>query len=110
MEDIPSGQEALADLSGAIATIWSALDSAILETKEFFEERGAPIDRSLAPNLIRYVVKRRLNAQGQIAEDEESLDYEMQTLPNNGLCMEYGRYQLRILKADNGELPIQFGL
>ncbi len=106
MEDIPSGQEALADLSGAIATIWSALDSAILETKEFFEERGAPIDRSLAPNLIRYVVKRRLNAQGQIAEDEESLDYEMQTLPNNGLCMEYGRYQLRILKADNGELPI----
>ncbi len=43
MEDIPSGQEALADLSGAIATIWSALDSAILETKEFFEERGAPL-------------------------------------------------------------------
>ncbi len=106
MEDIPSGQEALADLSGAVTTIWSGLDSAILETKEFFENRGVPIDRSLAPNLIRYFVKGRLNAQGKIAEDEEMLDYEMQNLPNNGLCMEYGRYQLRILKADNGELPI----
>jgi hypothetical protein len=60
----------------------------------------------LAPNLVRYLVKERLLAQGQPAEDEELLDYEMQNLPNNGLCMEYGRYQLRILKADNGELPI----
>lgn len=106
MEDIPSGQDALSDLSGPITSIWSALDSSILEMKEYFDGRDASIDRSLAPNLIRYLVKQRLIAQGQFAEDEELLDYEMQNLPNNGLCMEYGRYQLRILKADNGELPI----
>lgn len=106
MESVPSEQEAAIDLQGAITTIWGALDSAMLEMKEFFDARDLPIDRSLAPNLIRYFVKRRLLSQGQVAEDEESLDYEMQNLPNNGLCMEYGRYQLRILKSDNGELPI----
>ena len=108
MPTLPTFPHVLAQLQPIVPLVYRAMEGALQKTREFFEDRNVEVDRSLAPNLVRYFAKEFLVAEGQVVIEEEeadTADYELQPLPNNGLCLSFGRHEIRILKSDDGELP-----
>jgi hypothetical protein len=110
MAKLPTFPHVLAQLQPIVPALYRSIEGALQKTREFFETEGAQVDRSLAPNLVRYYTKSFLAAEGQGTSYEEDTDanddYELQFLPNNGLCLTYDRHEIRILKADDGGLPV----
>jgi len=105
--NVPSPEEVQKDLELIVPTIHTALEHGTLKAREFFEREDpdSHVDRYLAPNLVRYWAKRYLqNAGLQVSEEQAELN--LQPLPNNGLCLRFGRYGLRILKSDDGDPPV----
>ncbi|MCL5883777.1 MAG: hypothetical protein M1377_00215 [Deltaproteobacteria bacterium] len=101
MQPVPEPQAVLEDLSRLVPVIYDALEASLNYTREYFDEHNQGIDPYLAPALVRYNVKLYLRAAGQTAEDFFDLD----TMANNGLLLTNGRYKIRILKSDDGDLP-----
>lgn len=107
MPNLPTFPHVLARLQPIVPQLYSAIEGALQKSREFFEADNVDLDRSLAPNLVRHYVKRFLLAEGLPAEYEPAdvVDLELQPLPNNGLCLTYEGHEIRILKADDGEIP-----
>jgi hypothetical protein len=108
MPEIPAPERVLCALTPLWSPLYTALEWATQQTRAYFETEGAPIDRHLAPSLVRYQAKRQLARLGHNAQEEEGEAYAFQTLPNNGLSLSYRGdhlYVLRILKALEGQLP-----
>lgn len=95
-----------------LLNISQTFEEAIPKTKEFFETQNKKIDRYLFPHLVRFFVKDRLETAGfsvKLDEEEEpTTEFQFERLTNNGLLVTYAGFRLRILKADNGELPVPF--
>ena len=91
------------DLEPLINDVYAALEDAPRLAKEkFFEPQELKIDPFLINDIIRFYVKRYLTKlQFDVTED-----YEVDDLANNGLKVRYHGYHVRILKADNGQLPV----
>src|SRR5882672_7398666 len=108
MPEIPAPAHVLQALAPVWPPLYMALEWATQQTRAYFEAEGVPIDRHLAPSLVRYQAKRQLARLGHDAQEEEGEAYAFQTLPNNGLSLSYRGdhlYVLRILKALEGQLP-----
>ena len=109
MPEIPAPVHVLQALAPLWPPLYTALEWATQQTRAYFEAEGVPIDRHLAPSLVRYQAKRYLARLGHQAQDEDAEGYAFQTLPNNGLSLSYRAdllYALRILKALDGHLPV----
>jgi hypothetical protein len=109
MSEIPAPEFVLQALAPVWPSIYTALEWATQQTRAYFDAEGTPIDRHLAPSLVRYQAKRYLARLGHDAQEEDGEAYAFQTLPNNGLSLSYRRdllYALRILKALDGHLPV----
>jgi hypothetical protein len=69
---------------------------------EFFETLdGNPVDPFLAPALVRYYAMQFI--------DEKQAEVEGLTrkpLANNGLCVRYNSREIRVLKSDDGDVPV----
>jgi hypothetical protein len=113
----PSFSHVESQLSGVLSLVREAIDEGAAHVRQYAAEHdGGVIDPSLAPCLVRHRAKKLLSLNGQTVTDEELLIEEaaadeprfvQQYLPNNGLCMNVGGFQLRILKADaNGAVPL----
>ena len=108
MSEIPAPEHVLQTLAPVWPPIYTALEWATQQTRAYFDAEGTPIDRHLAPSLVRYQAKRYLARLGHAVQEEEGEAYAFQTLPNNGLSLSYRGdllYALRILKALDGQLP-----
>ena len=108
MPEIPAPAHVLQALAPVWPPLYTALEWATQQTRAYFDAEGVPIDRHLAPSLVRYQAKRSLARLGHDAQEEEGEAYAFQTLPNNGLSLSYRGdllYVLRILKALEGQLP-----
>jgi hypothetical protein len=108
MPEIPSPAHVLHAIAPLWPPLYTALEWATQQTRVYFEAEGAPIDRHLAPSLVRYHAKRCLARLGHDAQEEAGEAYAFQTLPNNGLSLSYRGdllYVLRLLKALEGQLP-----
>jgi hypothetical protein len=108
MPEIPAPERVLRALTPLWLPLYTALEWATQQTRAYFEAEGTPIDRHLAPSLVRYQAKRHLARLGHEVREEEGEAYAFQTLPNNGLSLSYRGdllYVLRILKALEGQLP-----
>jgi hypothetical protein len=108
MPEIPAPESVLHALAPLWPPLYTALEWATQQTRAYFDAEGVPIDRHLAPSLVRYQAKRALARLGHDAREEEGEAYAVQTLPNNGLSLSYRRdhlYVLRLLKAVEGQLP-----
>jgi hypothetical protein len=102
----PDQDVVLKELSPVLPFIYRGVEEAIERTRDFFPE-GKPIDAALAPNLVRYHVKEYIDHKSS-ADSRLSVSstFEREPLPNNGLFLHFGPYRIRILKADEGELPL----
>jgi hypothetical protein len=108
MPEIPTPAHVLHALAPLWPPLYTALEWATQQTRAYFDAEGTPIDRHLAPSLVRYQAKRSLARLGHNAQEDEGEAYAFQTLPNNGLSLSYRGdllYVLRILKALEGQLP-----
>jgi len=105
--NVPSPGEVQKDLELILPIINTALEHGTSNAKDFFEreDQDKLIDRYLAPNLVRYWAKRYLQGAG-LQVSEEQAEFNLKPLPNNGLCLIFGRYRVRILKSDDGDLPV----
>ncbi len=90
------------DLEELIIVIHSAFEDTPRIAKQFFEDRNEDVDPFLVNDLIRYYVKQYLLEH----DFNVTEDYQLDSLPNNGLSLRYKGYHVRILKADHGDLPI----
>ena len=108
MPEIPAPVHVLRALAPLWPPLYTALEWATQQTRAYFDAEATPVDRHLAPSLVRYQAKRYLARLGHAAREEDDEAYALQTLPNNGLSLSYRGdrlYVLRILKALEGELP-----
>lgn len=102
----PDQDVVLQELSPVLPFIYRGLEEAVEQTRDFFPEEK-PVDAALAPNLVRYFVKEYIDHKSS-ADSRLSVSnkFERESLPNNGLFLHYGPYRIRILKTDEGELPL----
>lgn len=95
-------------LSPLFPIIYSALDFGVLKAKEFFENQensaGKNIDLYLAPHLVRYHALNFLKQSGQDAREDNELSLD--NIPFNGIHINHGCYQIKILKSNKGDLPV----
>jgi hypothetical protein len=108
MPEIPAPAHVLQALAPVWPPLYTALEWATQQTRAYFDAEGVPVDRHLAPSLVRYQAKRALARLGHDTQEEDGEAYAFQTLPNNGLSLSYRGdllYVLRILKALEGQLP-----
>jgi hypothetical protein len=93
--DIPSPDDILADLDPIIPDIYRALEAAQHEALAYFRDDNHVPDCYLFAALFRYRAKHYLAKFGLMLDD----------IPNNGLCITYLHYTIRILKRDEGRIP-----
>jgi hypothetical protein len=108
MPEIPAPAHVLHALAALWPPLYTALEWATQQTRAYFDAERTPVDRHLAPSLVRYQAKRYLARLGHDVQEEAGEAYAFQTLPNNGLSLAYRGdhlYVLRILKALEGQLP-----
>src|SRR5579885_1094017 len=91
--------EVLQAIEPIVESVYRALEDAIDLGKQFFPE-GKRIDPFLFPNLVRYHTLERLQPASL-----EIDQFVIERLSNNGISMRFREYQIRIWKADEGELP-----
>jgi hypothetical protein len=92
--------------------VYTALDYGVMNTKDFFgkqenQREDMAIDPYLAPNLVRYHAINYLRKVGQDVDyDSLGNSYNIEKIPNNGIHINHGQYQIKILKSNNGDLPV----
>lgn len=114
-DTIPSKYEVLHDLEDVLVLISQAIDYGIFKAKEFAhrENNGKIDDRSMAAHHARYFAIKYLRFHGHSAVEEAEDDpyamssdpYSLQRVPNTGILLKSGRYQIRIRRAQNGGIP-----
>ena len=108
MSNIPKAEKVFNDLSESFPVVYSALGHGTFKAKEFFEnqdnDENKIINKFLAPNLVRYYAKMMLKREGREVFEEDD-KFQINQIPNNGLCYIHDQYLIRILKSFKGELP-----
>ena len=108
MQKLPDAKDVVQHIQPIVPLLFRAIEGAIQKTRLFFDNDKTEIDRCLAPNLFRFYAKSLLASEGQRAtyeEETDRADYELEVLSNNGLCLNYGKHEIRILKSYGDKLP-----
>lgn len=104
--NLPSFREVQREIDQLLKLIVDSLKDGTRHAREYADWQDESIDRNLAPCLVRHRAKKYLAArQQEVKEEEEDVDFERESVPNNGLCLTTDGYQIRILKSDDGSLP-----
>ena len=74
MPEIPAPAHVLQALAPLWPPLYTALEWATQQTRAYFDAEDAPIDRNLAPSLVRYQAKRYLARLGHAAQEEDGED------------------------------------
>jgi hypothetical protein len=106
---IPRPEFVMREISGLVPLVHSALDHGVFKAKDFFDNQENVTDRainkSLAPNLVRFYALQELKRSGQDAY-EDSVGVDFPNIPNNGIHISYDNYEIKILKSNRGEIPV----
>jgi len=69
MPEIPAPERVLRALAPVWPSLYTALEWATQQTRAYFDAEGTPIDRHLAPSLVRYQAKRHVAHLGHDAQE-----------------------------------------
>lgn len=111
MPIIPSPEDVLKDLSAFFPVGHAALDHGLYKAREFFEaqpnEKYRVPDPYLLSHLVRYYAIQVLETAGHSIKgpDDDKSYLRRIWIPNNGIFISCGHYNIRILKSDKGEPP-----
>lgn len=104
----PKFEDIYAETVVLLIRVHEVMEQVIPSAKEFFVKQGKPVDTYLFNDLVRYYAKSILQDSGFAVEDdaEEVSEYKFKALANNGLSGKFNRHPFRILKADQGNVPM----
>ena len=80
--------------------MWEALEAGTADAHDYFEGHGEDVNRTLYPSIVRYRAIQVLESAGV-----EAVEFERENIANNGIEIQHGRYRLRVLKAEDGDVP-----
>lgn len=110
MTRIPTPEEIVSAHRRLLRIAVEALRLGTVHAQEYADWKDEPIDRALAPALVRKGAKRYLIQQQQPVTDEEAadeLDWDPEFLSNLGLALTAPGIQIRILRSAPGDmLPV----
>ncbi len=107
MKEIPEPPTVLKDLSHFFPVFNSAFQQGTFKAFDYFDQMGIgykDFDPYLASSLVRYHAKQILRDSGQKIVDVDRL-LNLQNVPNIGIHLCCGKYNIRILKSKSGEIP-----
>lgn len=97
---IPAAPETLESLNPLLTVVFEALESGTLHAREYFEQQGdQPVEPYLYAHLVRYRAKQHLETHGH------AVQFTTDDIAYSGLQVCFDRYRVRILKADQGDVP-----
>ena len=94
--NLPSRDIVRADVDPLLPVLRQLLDAAAGKAREYPQENLQRRDLCFMSHLVRLHVKSGL----------VGLSFDCRDIPNTGIFFTYGKYPIRILKADEGELPV----
>lgn len=99
---IPTPDEVLKELAPIISVIYDALEFGTYQAREYFARNKQPFSSYLASDIARYQIIQTLKLHSIQAEIE---DLTIQSLALNGVLIKFKNFNIRILKAQDGQLP-----
>jgi hypothetical protein len=93
-------EAAVEDLAQLWPHLYAALEHATQETRAFFDQRDAIVNRALAPELVRYFACQSLD------DTDQALEYEREVIAKNGISLRLPGYHLRVRKWAGRKLPM----
>ncbi len=101
MNKIPEKKEVMEAVADPLSLIYEGMEASTLHTREYFDAEDRELDWNLAPCLVRSHLKHFLQQRGQQVED-----LQPEQLANNGLLYHFNEYSIRILKTQDGTIPV----
>lgn len=95
-----TAESALCELDPLLRLVWEALEAGASDAHTYFDEHGEAINRTLYPGIVRYRAIQFFNSAGI-----EVTEFELANIANNGIEIAHGAYKLRVLKAEDGDVP-----
>ena len=105
--DIP--EAVLAEITPVLDVLYPIFEKAVAETQKYMQSkieefRGIdteiPLDPYVFSQLVRFHASELLDSKELV-----SVGFLFHRLPNSGIFLEYKGYQIRVWKADEGQLP-----
>lgn len=93
--NVPDPETALADLAGFTPALFEVMEGAMLEARDYFRRRGEKVNNWTYCCLVRYHALLLFKKHG----------FKPDELPNNGLCLTFGRYKIKLYKLFHDEVP-----
>lgn len=104
-----TADDGIKELSGILPTINEALGYGINMAANYCKshDKEQRVDPYLAPDLTRFHVKKVLEDAGYtVTNIQGEVNIGLKQIPNNGLLISFGKFNLRILKSNNGTTPV----
>lgn len=98
-------ERVMADYADLFDIVDQALRDSVPRATDFFRLLNGPVDLGVHAGNTRYLTKLFLASRNVPTEDEESLGFELDRVPNCGLCLRGAGYEIRILKASSDGVP-----
>lgn len=86
--NVPDAQTAMCDLAEIIPAIYDVIENATLKARDYFWAQDLVVNNAAYVALVRYHAVLQFQDRG----------YRPENLPNNGLCLTYGGYKIKIYK------------
>ncbi len=96
------------ELAQLFPVVYASLSYGTFQAKDYFDnqsyEEDKKIDSYLAPHLVRHHALHQLKREGQDAYADNGISFN--DIPFSGIHINFGRYQVKVLKSNKGDLPI----
>lgn len=104
----PQPEEILKKYTPTLKLLVAALLEGAKHARAYADWMDESVDRTLSPAHVRKGAKRFLDKQQKdsVSVSDEEVEFEAEYLPNLGLSVAVDRIKFRILKSDNGSLPV----
>jgi hypothetical protein len=110
MTNHPTPQQVLEDYGGLLRTLVVALMEGTHHAQSYADWQDERVDRTLAPALVRKQAKRYLvrvsDPESGLEISDEEIEFETEFLSNLGVAVAQGGVRIKLLKSDNGNLPV----
>lgn len=103
--NVPEPTKVIRDLSSLIPKVYRAVEVGVAKAKEYFDSHNKEqVDPYLGPSIMRWHTINTLRKSGEEASEDNEIC--LNNVPNNGIYLDNGRYHIRVLKSNNGRLPV----
>ncbi len=82
-----------------------ALSDSVPRANDLFRLLNGPVDLGVHASNTRYLTRLFLASQNITAENEDACGFELERVPNCGLCLRGQGYEVRILKSSTDGIP-----